>query len=257
MKRIRALEEPTPGLAEYKECDGESATWQGFGSHRGSSAAKRELAQALADVQHGLCAYCEIGLHARDQEIEHVIPRSDTARGGAERALDHINMIACCAGGTREPHHPDIREDTSRFRRPVRAHRSCGQAKGDTSDGRFLDPRNLPALPPVFQVSGDGEIAADPAACAAVGLDAAQVERTISVLGLNVPRLRGARADRWRALEDDWHEYGGDLRTIRAAARRELLPGESGKLPDFFTTARSFYGSVAEAILDEPNRSWV
>ena len=257
MKRIRALEEPTPGLAEYKECDGECATWEGFGSYRGSSDAKRELAQALADTQHGLCGYCEIGLHLRDQEIEHVIPRSDTAHGGAESVLDHTNMIACCRGGTSEPRHSDIREDPSRFRRPVKAHRSCGQAKGDASDVRFLDPRKLPALPSVVRVSVDGVIAPDATACAAVGLDEARVQRSIEVLGLNVPRLRDARADRRRALEDDWHEYGGDLQKIRAAARRELLPGESGKLPDFFTTARSFYGSVAEAILDEPSRSWV
>ena len=137
MKRIRALEEPTPGLVEYREEEGDSATWEGFGSHRGSTDAKRELAEGLANVQHGLCGYCEINLHPRDREIEHVIPRSDTERGGAERALDHTNMIACCRGNASEPHHPDLRGDPARFLRPVNAHRSCGQAKGDQSSDEF------------------------------------------------------------------------------------------------------------------------
>ena len=256
MKRIRALEEPTPGLVEYQEEELESATWEGFGSHRGSSEAKRELAEALVAVQHGLCGYCEIGLHPRDREIEHVIPRSDTARGGVARVLDHTNMIACCRGNAAEPHHPDIRDEPSRFRPPVRKHRSCGHAKEDKSDADFLDPRAVPALPSLVRVFGDGEIAPDKLACMATGVDAARVERTIKTLGLNVPRLKEGRAARWRALEEDLHHYGEDRTKIRAAARRELAPGELGRLPAFFTTTRSFFGQLAEAIL-EPDRRWV
>ncbi len=257
MKRIRALEEPTPGLIEYREEEGDSATWDGFGSHRGSSDAKWELAEGLANVQHGLCGYCEINLHPRDREIEHVIPRSDTERGGAERALDHANMIACCRGNASEPHHPDLRGDPARFLRPVNAHRSCGQAKGDQSSDEFRDPRTLPALPSVVRVSFVGEIAPNHDACTALGVDIDSVERTIQVLGLNVPRLRDARAARWRDLQDDWPSYDDDPAKIRAAAKRELLPDESGRLPAFFTTTRSFFEPLAEAILDEADLSWV
>ena len=82
------------------------------------------------------------------------------------------------------------------------------------------------------------------------------MERTIQILGLNVPRLRGARAARWRHLQDDWYSYDDDPAKIRAAAKRELLPDESGKLPAFFTTTRSFFEPLAEAILDEAGLSW-
>ena len=257
MKRIRALEGPTPGLSEYTEQEQDSATWEGFGSHRGSSDAKRELAQALADIQHGLCGYCEITLHWRDREIEHVIPRSDTVRGGAERALDYTNVIACCRGSAAVLRHPDLSEDTTRFRSPVRAHRSCGHAKGETSESAFLDPRTVPALPSLVRVLVDGEVAPDIDACRSMAMDAASVARTIAILGLNVPRLREARAARWRDLQKDWDLYDGDRSKIRAAARRELLPDESGALPGFFTTTRSFFGPLAEAILKEPNKPWV
>lgn len=257
MKRIRALEEPTPGLSEYRTQEQEAATWEGFGSHRGASDAKRELADALADIQHGLCGYCEITLHPRDREIEHVIARSDTARGGAGKALDHTNMIACCRGNAGMPAHPDIAQDASRFQLPIRAHRSCGHAKGDASEAEFLDPRTVPALPSLVQVFVDGEIAPDLVACRSTAVDPARVARTIELLGLNVPRLREARAARWQDLQADFDLYDGDRRKITAAARRELLPDEFGDLPRFFTTTRGFFGPLAEAILKEPERPWI
>ena len=257
MKRINPLEAATPGLSDYCDQESDAATWEGFGSHRGSSGAKRALADALASIQHGLCGYCEISLHPRDREVEHVIPRSDRARGGTERALDHTNMIACCKGNASMPHHPDIRGDSTRFRLPPRLHRSCGHAKGDTSAPGFLDPRTVPASPSLFRVLGDGEIMADPAACRSEGVDPARAARTIEILGLNVARLRDARAAHRRALELDWASYHGDQSKIRAAARRELLPDEAGKLPGFFTTTRSFFGPLAEAVLAAADEAWV
>lgn len=256
MKRIRGLEAPPQGLAEYRDQEGDAATWDGFGSHRGSSDAKRELAQALADIQHGLCGYCENALHPRDREIEHVVPKSYPARGTA-LALDHTNLIACCRGGASEPHAAELRSDPSRFLPPVRANRSCGQAKGDALIDDCLDPRSLPTLPSLFRVQIDGEVAPDGTACRSLGVDAARVEVTIRTLGLNVPRLRAARAAHWRALLYDWDHYDGDHTKIRAAATRELLPDQSGALPHFFTTTRSFFGPLAEQVLDEPDLSWV
>lgn len=128
MKRINALAVPTPGLSEYRDQERGTATWEGFGSHRGSSDAKRELAEALASTQRGLCGYCEIDLHPRDREIEHVIPRSDTARGGMERTLDHTNMIACCRGNASIPlssRHPWRRHALSRASEGASKLRPC------------------------------------------------------------------------------------------------------------------------------------
>ena len=102
MKRIRALSGPTEGPAAYLAEEGATATWAGFGSHRGSSNAKQELTDALSEIQHGICGYCEIALRRTDRRIEHVIPQSDVLRGGHGLALAVSNMIACCTGNA--PH---------------------------------------------------------------------------------------------------------------------------------------------------------
>ena len=248
MKRIAALDEPTPGLVEYKEVEGDAATWDGFGSHAGTSDAKRELAGALETVQHGLCGYCEASLDPRNRQIEHVVARSDRGRDGPARSLDHSNMIACCLGNTSLQ--PGLSKGT-------KGGVSCGQAKDDNPDPQFLDPRQLPALPSVVRVSDDGELSPNHAACQQTGLDPTRVQRTIEILRLNIARLRSARADQLRALQEDLIGYGGDKSLVRAAAKRELLPDESGRLPPYFTTTRSFFREVAEDVLDEPGLPWV
>lgn len=257
MKRIRPLREPTPGLVDYLDVEGDRATWDGFGSHAGSSAAKRELTDALEAVQHGLCGYCEIDLHPRDREIEHVIPRSDTARRGVERALDHTNMIACCLGGSVELRPPEIRDDPFRFSLPIADNISCGSAKGDKSGVDLVDPRNLRPIPSLFRVLDDGRVEPDVVACASCRVSIEDIDGTIATLGLNSPRLRTARASRWRELREQWEACDGDTRIMRAIAEYDLSPNEKGELPAFFTTTRSFFGPLAEDVLDDPALPWV
>ena len=99
MKRIRKLQNPTPGLEAYlNECHAGEESWEGFRNHA-ASASRRELVKSLATLQRGLCGYCEIDLTERDAQVEHVIPRSDPSRGALEE-LNPDNMIACCLGGT-------------------------------------------------------------------------------------------------------------------------------------------------------------
>ena len=80
MKRIRALSEPTSGLRDYLDCDGEHANWDGFRSHQ-AGAAYREVIETLGSLQHGLCGYCEIDIKEWDRQVEHVVPQSDPRRG--------------------------------------------------------------------------------------------------------------------------------------------------------------------------------
>ena len=138
---------------------------------------------------------------------------------------------------------------------------SCGQAKGGNADARFVDPRTIPALPALVKVRDTGEIEADPDACAATGIPAEHVTHTIRMLGLDVRRLRQARRRRWSDLNSYLNgmlEDGLDAPDlISEAARQELMPGQGGDLPDFFTTARSFFGPVAEGVLDECPRTWI
>lgn len=250
MKRIRALNEPPTGLTDYLDCDGEHAYWEGFRGHR-AGAAYREIFETLRSLQHGLCGYCEIDMTERDRQIEHVIPQSDPQQGPT-LALDPTNMMACCKGGTAW-----IAGEDARRRTPVRRNRSCGEAKQDLVDPRFVDPRTLPALPSLMRVRSDGRIVADEPVCASAPIDAGRVNRTIEILGLNVERLRLAREKRWNALSDNWREHYEDLEVMQAAARGELLPGEDCRLPRFFSTSRSFFDPLDEAILAKEPQTWI
>ena len=101
---------------------------------------------------------------------------------GPSLALDYRNLIACCKGGTRRG------SDDSRYLRPVRLNRSCGEKKGDSMIPASLEPRNLPALPSLVRVFDDGRIAADAAACTSLGASPEDVNRTIEMLNLNARR---------------------------------------------------------------------
>lgn len=148
MKIIRKLNVPTPGLADYLACVGDDTDWGEFRSHD-SGASYSELRYTLAENQHGLCAYCEIALGGRHRQVEHVIPRSDVRLGKA-KALDIANMVASCMGGTLEVR--SANEDEVLYREPVARNMSCGQAKGDRHDECFIDPRMVPATPPLTAV---------------------------------------------------------------------------------------------------------
>lgn len=256
MKRIRVLDDVPTGLAEYLQEAGDEASWDGFGSHRGSSDAKRELLDALADNQHGLCAYCEIDMHSSHREIEHVVPRSDRLRGES-LALDVANMVACCRGNAPPTAPDEILGDPVRHRTPIKRHLSCGQAKADASDIDFLDPRELPALPSVVRVLPDGEIEADEQACSNMGMPVDRVERTITMLRLNVLRLRHGRATHLDQLRRRLERYEGDADAWLSAARVELLPNNGNALPRFFTTARSYFGDLGEEVLMEAPQAWI
>ena len=246
MKRIRDLTHSTPGLAAYLELEGRGADWAGFRNHD-SGMAYRELIEALLSIQHGLCGYCEIDLTELDRQVEHVIPRSSPEGGWQE--LEPTNLIACCKGGTRK-HEVDIERQLN----PIRQNRSCGEAKADTSDPDFIDPRALPPFPPVVRVRRNGKIVADEMACAETGFAVEKVSKTIEILGLNVERLRTARQRHWNALNDGLK----GCRThgeIHDRARAVLLP-HNNKLTRFFSTSRSVFPK-SEEILMERAEEWV
>ena len=238
----------TPGLSDYLAVETENPNWDGFKSHWDGNA-YRDLRGELTNVQHGLCGYCEIDLTDTDRQVEHVVPRSDCVQGEL-RELDFRNLIACCKGGTARG------EDKDRYLKPVPRNRSCGEAKGDYTDGTFMDPRELPALPSLVRVLDDGAIEVDAAACAAQEVPEDRVTSTIQVLNLNAERLRVTRRQHWDALHDAWGESFGGPDLILRAASSELLPRD-GQLRKFFTTSRCYFGPVADRVLDEQPRAWI
>lgn len=249
MKPVRHLGATTPGLADYGETEREHPNWEGFRSHR-AGAALAELRDVLVDNQHGLCAYCEIVLEPREIQIEHVVPRSAGA-GGAALELDIGNLLACCLGGAKDS------PRRAAFRRPIRNNLSCGEAKGNRSKTAFLDPRELPSGASLFRVDLEGMIFPDETACQRCGVSVSRVRLTIRILGLNVPRLRGARARRWSDLLASWGAYEDDPEVMATAARLVLLPDRDGRLGEFFTTARSYFRDTAETVLAEAPGEWV
>ena len=245
MKRIRTMVAPTPGLSSYLD----EATVPSYGEFRDyeQGAAYRELIAALVELQRGLCGYCEIDLLDSDRQIEHVAPQ----RSHPDAALRTANMIACCKGGT-----ASASNDEERFLKPPKRNLSCGQAKGATDDPRFLDPRTLPVLPSLLVVRFNGRVEADGSACRSEE-EAARVERTIEILGLNVERLRANRERRWRDLLAIWEPHLRSDDAITKGARNDLLPSEDGRLAPFFTTRRSFFGRYGEDVLSLAPDSWV
>ena len=247
MKRIQTLQDAPAGLATYLELTGDAQSWVEFRSYE-SGDAYNELRDALVNLQHGLCGYCEIKLVHSYIQVEHVIPQR-VPGGGGEGVLDCANLMVCCLGGTRPA------DDEKHYLSPTKVNTSCGQAKGSDTNVDFLDPRALPDLPPLVRVRSTGEIEADSDACAATGFQVERVRQTIKMLGLNVRRLKRARQKKWRNLNE---VYGNLLESLgTAAARQELTLGQGGYLSAFFTTARSFFGPIAETILDERPQVWI
>ena len=251
MKRIRTLNNCPPGLENYLNCEDAGAHWQGFRDHN-ASASYKELMETLSKLQHGLCGYCELGLTELNRQIEHVIPQSDPQRGAA-KALNVANMLACCKGGS----FSDWSGDEDQYLDPPKENLSCGQKKGDYMNEDFVDPRIVPALPSLTRVRPNGEIRADANACSSVGFDPERVTDTIEILGLNVERLRRAREKHWDALKNSWNTHWDDPDVINAAARMELLPDRANSLSKFFTTTRSYFGPLAEHILEQQPQAWI
>ena len=253
MKRIRRLQGPIPGLAEYRKQAGPAASWRGYRSRPAGSARYRKIVGKLADLQHGLCGYCEIDLREGDRQVEHVIPVSDPNRG-ADYELDAGNMIACCRGGASDD--PNVRQDPERFSPSEPSEESCGHAKGANVDPAFVDPRTLPDLPSLTRVRPSGQVEANTSACEAAGWSANDVDKTIQILGLNVQRLQRARRDYWNTLSGMMPKYHGDANAMRDWARTRLLP-KRGSLPKFFTANRSYFGELGESVLAEAPRDWI
>ena len=254
MKRIRKLPNPTPGLANYLAEGGCPSNWDRFRDD--DPDAYRELRDALVELQHSLCGYCEIDLIENDIQVEHIVPQSDP-RLGTAHALDHANLMAACRGGTERMFASDGLSDEGRFRHRVSDNTSCGAAKRDVNDQDFIDPRDLPSQPSLLKAQPDGKIVADDDACADKGVDVNRVRKTIELLGLNVERLRQERESRWDSLKAAWDSSWDDDEAMLNAACKELLPSDGGILPKFFTIARSYFGPLGESVLSESPQSWI
>lgn len=258
MKRIRRMDTPTPGLRQYLADDGDRQDWRRFRDYDGGLA-YRNLRDRLVELQHGLCGYCEVRLVVGlDSQIEHVTPRNNPTHGAAN-TFNPANLISCCEGGTRvQVYGPGLANaDPVRVLPPVVNNTSCGARKGDRTIADFIDPRDVPTYPSLFRVMLNGEITPNAGGCAQADIPVGRVENTIAFLGLNVPRLRRAREQYFIALEEEESGYLNNAGAIQSEARRALLPGDDCYLPNFFTTARSYFGQLGERVLADQPQAWI
>ena len=251
MKPIKVLHFAPPQLALYVRNKPKDYSWKRF--HDNDPAAYRELRDALLLLQHGLCGYCEQTIPINDCQVEHVIPQSSNSNGHPHD-LNTTNLLAACKGGTaRNLYGPETRKyDPDRF-----GDQSCGQAKDNTNDKLFIDPRTLPKHKLLFKIASDGSIEADEDACLATGIPRDRVDRTIKILGLDVARLRRARERRWHYISDIYKNYFDNPQVMMRAAEAELLPNAKGSLPPFFTTNRSYFMPFSNAALAASIDVWV
>lgn len=207
MKHVRALAGEPSLLAQYRASypneelrpvSEASATWEEF---KTDQPAYRELLAKLADVQQGLCIYCEqrlvdatrpvddrgnIVFVTNDYQVEHVLAKS----GAVGRVLDWHNLALACGGGTYRHHLDPNRVYTSAD------NTSCGQTKGDGDLPMGSDPRTLPLIDALIDVGIDGRLSVNARNCAAVGVAPNDVEDAIKLLNLDCERLRKTRQDR-------------------------------------------------------------
>jgi hypothetical protein len=167
--------------------------------------------------------------------------------------FSHDNLLACCKGGTNRNFAADALNKPEYYLEPKKDNRSCGEAKGKMPSTTFIDPRDIPALPPIIRVDAAGHISPVVNNCIALGYSVDAVEDHIHKLGLNVGRLRNQR----KKIMEELSLLGDDSSLLQAFARLELLPDAQSVLKPFFSTTRSFFGPFAEKILTASPHKWV
>ncbi|MBA3549302.1 MAG: TIGR02646 family protein [Nannocystis sp.] len=133
MKQIRKRSEP-PELRAHRRAGGH------FGDPQGDTKWKERLQEALLREQGRLCCYCMARISRERMKVEHYLSQERHP----ERALDHCNLFAACAGGEGWP----------------RALQTCDTRKG--SAALSINPTGN--IEPFLRYLADGTISsADPA----------------------------------------------------------------------------------------------
>lgn len=252
MKRVYKSKQEPESLRRYRENFPEE-NWEHFRrrSRHGYQDVKKQI---LAD-QHGLCAYCEIGIKLAEEEnevddfrVEHFYPKSATMENGHNYHLDWSNLLGVCHGGS-QPCVPDAqwRYSNKKF------DRSCDVPKGSKPITPFiLNPLKIPGNVRIFSyASHSGKMLVDKTSCPQKLWKKAA--RTIKELNLNAPRLMRMRLAVIQKLEETIAaemEQGAPLEEIFSMlAATCLVPDYDGVSLPFFSVLRWYLGAEAEKII--------
>jgi len=275
MKKVKQLDTLPADLQNflkvYPHEKRDNGDWNAFRNNEGGKTYSN-LIQALIELQHGLCAYCEINLIENDYQIEHFHPKSDISPE-TDWMFDILNLFAACKGGTQknlfgaETRHPD----QTRCLPPIKKNRSCGEAKDDNvMDDDIIKPSELPISPSLFSITRkpqegmvkkvkEGALKVNKNACLQAGIDPKKVETTIDAFNLNCDRLCLARKTVLEKIEEDFElelvnlgKNPSDKKiklVLKKMAEYNLAVNQDGTLPAFFSTIRLFFLPLAESVL--------
>jgi uncharacterized protein (TIGR02646 family) len=282
MKKVKQIDTVPAGLHPFLKAHPsekrDKRDWNAFKNE--DKKAYSNLIQTLTDIQHGLCAYCEINLTENDHQIEHFHPKSDISPE-TDWMFEITNLFAACKGGTQtnlfgsKTRHPD----PTRYLPPIKKNRSCGEAKDDNvMDDEILKPSELPISPSLFSITRkppggivnkdkEGALKVNENACLQVGINPKKVETTIDAFNLNCDRLCLARKTVLEKLEEDFELELANLginpsdkqikSVLEKMAKYNLALNQDGTLSAFFSTIRIFFLPIAESVLAQSPRNWI
>lgn len=163
----------------------------------------REVREALWELQHGLCAYCERVLDpaAGGSSIDHVVPKT----GNPSMTFQYTNLVLCCTD-----------------RQTCNLHKKGQHFAGADDTGRwtpgFIDPTQARSETS-FIYEGDGSVTPSRTA---VEPDASG---TIRILNLNHPPLQSERRDYLASVNRNIASMADQVDALVIYLREELSVG--------------------------------
>jgi uncharacterized protein (TIGR02646 family) len=276
MKKVKQLDNAPPGLQHFLEQYPDERDWKVFKNYQEyrdnkNQRADKELIDALIEVQHGLCAYCEIDLTETpyDSQVEHFHPKCDR-NNQINWTYKITNLFAACKGGTSKIIFGTGSKfyTSKRFLEPEKENHSCGDPKANKIPGvdiELLKPSELPLIS-LFSISRDGKINIYEHNCHQSGINSVQVENTIQELNLNCARLKDARMEVFEKIKDTFENEmvalgetatDAEIKDLQLRLAEQFLFEKNNLLGEFFTTIRSYFGLAAETILEKNFERWI
>lgn len=250
-----------PKLLEKYQQNNPDATWEQFKSE--CQIGYKHIQRRLRIDQGNLCCYCEVdlkcghGIGKDDFRVEHFHPKANKKEVSNDNwALDWINMLGCCHGGTER----DVTESSSRFiHKQDKYQRHSDALKSEFIwDDAILNPLEIPPFPILFQINNyDGSFSVLKENCIQADIDFTKAENSLhpKKLNLNSTWLKIRRKSLIDKIADEMNIYLAEGYGFDELAKVYLSQDELGNYPIFFTTIRSYFDKDAENYLWSINYS--
>jgi len=208
--------------------DEATSRWNSFRNH------KAKVQENLLDEQYGLCCYSEIraDLEGLGYHIEHLRPKSLYPA----QTFDYTNLAASALSSNDLTTFKTIKEETF-----------GGHAKLSKFDpALFVSCHDLDCAR-YFAYLSDGRVVASDNLN---NLEKDRANYNIGLLNLNSPYLTNRRRRWYDELDKLIEEHIDKNWSIEHLAAIDLVPS-NGRLSQFFSLTRQFFGQVAEQVIQQ------